>query len=1177
MSNIFGKLNLMGFRFRSGGTAVMETTVYWNPRAGTAGATLQGLINNLAVDASATNPYVIELPAGVWDGTDLGAVNDSTVDTNYTITSETLYLAPFVSLHGSDETILQASVGTSTLVLCLRGTDLGAAAEFLSIENIKIGNTLGCIIDICDSYANTGTNDASVALGNIIPNSGTEPVRLYATGIAGGVHNLGVVDCILNTNVSLTYADTTFGSTHIADTTTWASANSAVRFVGCYLGRTAAFPASEAGNSILRTLGATGSFYIDSQLIGQEAPSGVANYARFAQGTQYYCRSTQDLFIKTADIGTNTWATAGGAIVPTYIVPWDPALETLQALMDRLWTAGPPTAADQITILIPPGTFDETAGWALVAAGQNLQMYPWINLIGQGGVNSVTRFIDTATPGATVEFVTNGAATGSTSITGIEILRDINGAVGAGDDLTLNLMDCYVTGATNFDSTGGGAVTVNLHDCVMDPTAGDHTYNTVTLNADDTTFDSIVGASVTAVLNRCSILDGGAWSDTGTADYTFRSCYIDVDSVSGDTLLATSANAVCATGSTIVLQDTKITSLQSPPDTTGTWATFDSDVLPAGTEWYCRETDRTFVKMSAAAVAASVWESSDNVYHWDPATTTLQALINHLNTALTPTAAAPVTIIVPAGTYDAELNAAANLEPRPHIHLRGAGFYDGSGGRDGVGLTTFSTGAALTVDMDANAAADTDVCVIEGINITRAVVLDLSGGASAYNVTFKDCNLNSATTAFTGSAAKDVRVAFHNCFLDGLTLTDCLAVDFNLCTINDIVTNSANKATNIHNFEDCSFLNDAVWNDTTGAQQTRYTFRSTRFGRMTATGVSVIAAPIATGNLLYVSLSNSKVKSQNDPITDCGSAANASIFDLGSQWVKAGNIFNIPPATATAPFREAVYTKVATAGVPLWSTAGAAPDIISFDQTVATPGYVLPVVDQFVGPVGVAMPADRQYHIPLSIAGPNNNDFVSITNGGVLSTLTTAAAGDAAGVDSGGTLWVSSDHYPYVSFSVIFAPQGGAATYWSDGAAHTNCVYIGVIDAASANPLEVLTRFMLFRCEDPNAAAATGNIYQVTCNGGGVTPLDTGVNYRIASHATRPIMTFAIDMSDITNIRFFIDGTDVSQGAAGVRTLAAGTDLQPVVMVMIPVGTVGAGLKAERVRTKRIVVSQATS
>jgi hypothetical protein len=269
--------------------------------------TLQALITGIT-DATAAKQYTIMIPPGYYEAAALGTTP--------------LLLKPFINLKGAGGrgritvfhniglSLLDAAMTTGTQRLRMDGIRF----ETCPLIFTAASHTMSVILDDCpvnnaSSIAFTGTSYASrsaLEIRNLnIDNNTTSMLYKFAQVSFWNSTLLGLY---------FEDADAYFFGCDIAATCNAVNAGVAggwFEFNNCKIDQmTVGDPASE---SVLATFGVGGSenIQVHGAFTGETAPGSVAAFIRMRAGTQYFCHNDAKLYVKTADVGTNTWAIVG--------------------------------------------------------------------------------------------------------------------------------------------------------------------------------------------------------------------------------------------------------------------------------------------------------------------------------------------------------------------------------------------------------------------------------------------------------------------------------------------------------------------------------------------------------------------------------------------------------------------------------------------------------------------------------------------------------------------------------------------------------------------------------------------------------------------------------------------------------------------------------------------------
>lgn len=279
--------------------------VYWAPAV----QTLQALITSIT-DATATKQYTIMVPPGYIEGATITA-------------SSPLLLKPFINLRGAGGagrvtvfhnvgvSFLDAAMTTGTQRLRLEGIRFETVALILTAaSHVMSVAIIDCPINSASSIKFTGTSYAApsaLELRNLnIDNNTTANLYKFC--------QVSFWNCTL-LGLYFQDADAYHFGCDISSGCNMLNTGSAggwFEFNNCKLDQMTL--GSEVSESVLATLGVGGSENIQvhgGPFVGYTAPGSLASLIRFRAGTEYFCTTDFKLYVKTALVGTNTWAVVG--------------------------------------------------------------------------------------------------------------------------------------------------------------------------------------------------------------------------------------------------------------------------------------------------------------------------------------------------------------------------------------------------------------------------------------------------------------------------------------------------------------------------------------------------------------------------------------------------------------------------------------------------------------------------------------------------------------------------------------------------------------------------------------------------------------------------------------------------------------------------------------------------
>jgi hypothetical protein len=288
----------------TGSLSIASTIKYWNPAAGT----LQALITSIA-DATATKTYTIMVPPGTISGASVTA-------------SSPLLLKPFINLKGAGgrgRVTIFTSVGLSFLDAAMT-----TGTQRLRIEGIRF-ETCPLIFTAASHTMVVTLEDCPINGASSIAFTGTS----YASPSALEIRNLNIdrnttanlykfcqVSFWNSTLLGLYFedADAYFFGCDIGASCNAVNAGTAggwFEFNACKIDQMTA--GNEASESVLATFGVGGSenIQVHGKFNGYTAPGSVTAFTRMRAGTQYFCTTDFKEYVKTALVGTNTWAIVG--------------------------------------------------------------------------------------------------------------------------------------------------------------------------------------------------------------------------------------------------------------------------------------------------------------------------------------------------------------------------------------------------------------------------------------------------------------------------------------------------------------------------------------------------------------------------------------------------------------------------------------------------------------------------------------------------------------------------------------------------------------------------------------------------------------------------------------------------------------------------------------------------
>ena len=276
---------------------------WWIPADGT----LQALITSIT-DATATKTYTIMVPPGYYEAAALG--------------TSPLLLKPFINLNGA------GGAGRVTVFHNI-GVSFLDAAMTSGVQRLRLD---GIRFETCPIIMTASSHQMSVVL-NDCPINSVSSIKFtgtsYSTYSTLELRNLNID---VNTTANLYKycrvsfwqcqllglyfedADAYFFACDISADCNAVNAGTAggwFEFNHCKIDQmTVGVPASE---SVLATFGVGGSenIQVHGAFTGETAPGSVTAFTRMRAGTQYFCHNNGKLYVKTADVGTNTWVVVG--------------------------------------------------------------------------------------------------------------------------------------------------------------------------------------------------------------------------------------------------------------------------------------------------------------------------------------------------------------------------------------------------------------------------------------------------------------------------------------------------------------------------------------------------------------------------------------------------------------------------------------------------------------------------------------------------------------------------------------------------------------------------------------------------------------------------------------------------------------------------------------------------
>jgi hypothetical protein len=284
--------------------ALHDVVRWWVPTDGT----LQALITAIT-DATATKQYTIMIPPGYIEGATITA-------------SSPLLLKPFINLkgyggrarvtvfHNVGISFLDAAMTSGTQRLRLDGIRFETVALIMTAASHVMSVVLDdCPINNASSLVFTGTSYGSpsgLEIRNLnIDRNTTAMLYKFCQVSFWNAQLLGLY---------FEDADAYFFGCDIGASANCVNAGTAggwFEFNHCKIDQmTVGDPASE---SVLATFGVGGSenIQVHGAFTGKTTPGSVAAFTRMRGGTQYFCHDDMKLYIKTADVGTNTWTVVG--------------------------------------------------------------------------------------------------------------------------------------------------------------------------------------------------------------------------------------------------------------------------------------------------------------------------------------------------------------------------------------------------------------------------------------------------------------------------------------------------------------------------------------------------------------------------------------------------------------------------------------------------------------------------------------------------------------------------------------------------------------------------------------------------------------------------------------------------------------------------------------------------
>jgi hypothetical protein len=288
----------------TGTLSIANTIRYWNPSVGT----LQALITSIT-DATATKQYTIMVPPGTISGASVTA-------------SSPLLLKPFVNLKGAGGrgrvtiftgvglSFLDAAMTTGTQRLRLEGIRFETCPLIMTAASHVMSVVIeDCPINGASSLAFTGTSYVSpsaLEIRNLNIDRNTN--AMY--------YKFAQVSFWNSTLLGLYFedADAYFFGCDIGATANCVNTGTAggwFEFNNCKIDQMTV--GDEASESVLATFGVGGSenIQVHGKFNGYTAPASVSAFTRMRAGTLYFCTTDFKLYVKTAVVGTNTWAVVG--------------------------------------------------------------------------------------------------------------------------------------------------------------------------------------------------------------------------------------------------------------------------------------------------------------------------------------------------------------------------------------------------------------------------------------------------------------------------------------------------------------------------------------------------------------------------------------------------------------------------------------------------------------------------------------------------------------------------------------------------------------------------------------------------------------------------------------------------------------------------------------------------
>ena len=284
--------------------SIAGVTKYWNP----AKETLQALITSIA-DATATKVYTIVVPPGHIPEADITA-------------STPLLLKGYVNLKGA------GGAGRATIFHNV-GVSFLDAGMVSGINRLRIE---GIRFETCPIIMTASTHQMVVTMVDC-PINGVSSIKFtgtsYATYSALEMINLNIDN---NTTANLYKfahvsfwsctllglyfedSDAYFNGCDISSGCNCVNAGVAggwFEFNHCKIDQMTT--GDEASESVLATFGVGGSenIQVHGSFTGLTAPGSVSAFIRMRGGVQYFCTTNYKLYVKTAAVGTNTWAVVG--------------------------------------------------------------------------------------------------------------------------------------------------------------------------------------------------------------------------------------------------------------------------------------------------------------------------------------------------------------------------------------------------------------------------------------------------------------------------------------------------------------------------------------------------------------------------------------------------------------------------------------------------------------------------------------------------------------------------------------------------------------------------------------------------------------------------------------------------------------------------------------------------